>query len=348
MNLFQTIRLTCHRLNAACLADRYIDERYDHPPYFLPRNDPAKRAHVRIWSDFVTEKMQKNLGCIRLHRGRNAVRMWFACATCWMSFFMEAQWGWNQYDILWFRCWLCCCIPFHDCVESKKSWFHNDKFPYLSRTRRNFYMLLMDQDPAAQTKAKEAFFQEQVSWFVSPTFYAGFSCCPKCSGKVSGESLRSTLNPIGFRLDHFAALVYCELLPRSAEPFPRPWARSDCFNWLRWKQRIWRCVARSDTSRTNIILICTKSCQSHAFFSPFLEHVACSNDIFKHGHLSLQDGPYFLGKEISMVDIALFPFWQRFLWVGSYYRGHQDIEDDLSTWTLERGDALCLWTFMNV
>lgn len=53
-------------MNAACVADRYIDERYDHPPYFLPRNDPAKRAHVRIWSDFVTEKMQKNLGCIWL------------------------------------------------------------------------------------------------------------------------------------------------------------------------------------------------------------------------------------------------------------------------------------------
>lgn len=36
-----------------------------------------------------------------------------------------------------------------------------------------------------------------------------------------------------------------------------------------------------------------------------------------------QDGPYFLGKEISMVDIALFPFWQRFLWVGGHYRGHR-------------------------
>lgn len=105
---------------------QYIDERYDHPPYFLPRNDPAKRAHVRIWSDFVTEKMQKN-----------------------------------------------------------------------------FYMLLMDQDPVAQTKAKEAFFQE----------------CRTFSKAMS------------------------------------------------------------------------------------------------------KDGPYFLGKEISMVDIALFPFWQRFLWVGSYYRG---------------------------
>lgn len=41
---------------------RYIDERFDHPPYFLPRNDPVKRAHVRIWSDFVTEKMQKTPG----------------------------------------------------------------------------------------------------------------------------------------------------------------------------------------------------------------------------------------------------------------------------------------------
>ncbi|CAK9008559.1 Glutathione S-transferase L3 (AtGSTL3) (GST class-lambda member 3) [Durusdinium trenchii] len=105
---------------------QYIDERFDHPPYFLPRNDPVKRAHVRIWSDFVTEKMQ-----------------------------------------------------------------------------RNFYVHLMDQDPAAQAKAKDVFFQE------------------------------------------------CRTFARAMS----------------------------------------------------------------------KDGPYFLGKEISMVDIALFPFWQRFLWVGRHYRG---------------------------
>ena len=42
--------------------------------------------------------------------------------------------------------------------------------------------------------------------------------------------------------------------------------------------------------------------------------------------LVAEDGPYFLGKEISMVDIALFPFWQRFLWVGHHYRGLSHLE----------------------
>jgi len=31
-------------------------------------------------------------------------------------------------------------------------------------------------------------------------------------------------------------------------------------------------------------------------------------------------GPFFLGEQFSMVDIALAPFFQRFLWVGSKYR----------------------------
>lgn len=30
---------------------------------------------------------------------------------------------------------------------------------------------------------------------------------------------------------------------------------------------------------------------------------------------------FFLGSQFSLVDIALAPFWQRMLWVGSYYRG---------------------------
>ena len=46
---------------------------------------------------------------------------------------------------------------------------------------RNFYMLLVDQDPVAQTKAKEAFFQEQPALFLQP-FIQGFlttlqPCC---------------------------------------------------------------------------------------------------------------------------------------------------------------------------
>mmetsp|Transcript_13066 Transcript_13066/g.24693 ORF Transcript_13066/g.24693 Transcript_13066/m.24693 type:complete len:340 (+) Transcript_13066:37-1056(+) len=111
---------------------QYVDERFDYAPHFLPRNDPLKRAQVRIWSDFVTERMQKN-----------------------------------------------------------------------------FYMLLMDQDTDKQIKAKDAFFTE------CRTFAQAMS----------------------------------------------------------------------------------------------------------------RDGPYFLGKEISMVDIALFPFWQRFLWVGGHYRGLEMPDD---------------------
>jgi len=34
-----------------------------------------------------------------------------------------------------------------------------------------------------------------------------------------------------------------------------------------------------------------------------------------------QCGPYFLGKNFTMVDIAFAPFWQRILWVGGHYRG---------------------------
>lgn len=41
-----------------------------------------------------------------------------------------------------------------------------------------------------------------------------------------------------------------------------------------------------------------------------------------------EDGPYFLGKELSLVDVALFPFWQRFLWVGKHYRDLEMPQDD--------------------
>lgn len=39
-------------------------------------------------------------------------------------------------------------------------------------------------------------------------------------------------------------------------------------------------------------------------------------------------GPYFLGNDLSAVDIALAPFWQRFLWVGGHYRGLTFPEND--------------------
>lgn len=32
-------------------------------------------------------------------------------------------------------------------------------------------------------------------------------------------------------------------------------------------------------------------------------------------------GPYFLGSAFSLVDVALAPFWQRFVIVGGHYRG---------------------------
>lgn len=34
-----------------------------------------------------------------------------------------------------------------------------------------------------------------------------------------------------------------------------------------------------------------------------------------------QNGAFFLGETFSLVDIALAPFWQRFLIVGGHYRG---------------------------
>mmetsp|Transcript_34989 Transcript_34989/g.56690 ORF Transcript_34989/g.56690 Transcript_34989/m.56690 type:complete len:328 (-) Transcript_34989:193-1176(-) len=39
-------------------------------------------------------------------------------------------------------------------------------------------------------------------------------------------------------------------------------------------------------------------------------------------------GPYFLGDEFTMVDIAFAPFWQRFLWVGGAYRNLKFPKDD--------------------
>lgn len=33
------------------------------------------------------------------------------------------------------------------------------------------------------------------------------------------------------------------------------------------------------------------------------------------------EGPYFLGQQFSLVDVAFAPFWQRMLWVGGHYIG---------------------------
>jgi glutathione S-transferase len=38
-------------------------------------------------------------------------------------------------------------------------------------------------------------------------------------------------------------------------------------------------------------------------------------------------GPYFLGAQFSLVDVALAPFWQRFELVGGHYRGLQFPDD---------------------
>lgn len=38
-------------------------------------------------------------------------------------------------------------------------------------------------------------------------------------------------------------------------------------------------------------------------------------------------GPYFLGSSFSLVDVALAPFWQRFIIVGGHYRGLTFPED---------------------
>jgi len=49
------------------------------------------------------------------------------------------------------------------------------------------------------------------------------------------------------------------------------------------------------------------------------------------------DGPFFLGKQFSLVDVALAPFWQRMIWVGGHYFNLQFPSDDkafdrLDTW----------------
>lgn len=41
-----------------------------------------------------------------------------------------------------------------------------------------------------------------------------------------------------------------------------------------------------------------------------------------------QNGPFFLGETFSLVDVALAPFWQRFLVVGGHYRGLQFPDKD--------------------
>mmetsp|Transcript_31845 Transcript_31845/g.77605 ORF Transcript_31845/g.77605 Transcript_31845/m.77605 type:complete len:322 (-) Transcript_31845:6-971(-) len=47
-------------------------------------------------------------------------------------------------------------------------------------------------------------------------------------------------------------------------------------------------------------------------------------------------GPFFMGKDFTMVDIAFAPFWQRILWVGGHYRGLKFPEEEsfsrLNTW----------------
>jgi glutathione S-transferase len=42
----------------------------------------------------------------------------------------------------------------------------------------------------------------------------------------------------------------------------------------------------------------------------------------------LSNGPFFCGAKFSLVDIAFAPFWQRFIWIGSHYRGLEFPKDD--------------------
>jgi len=57
---------------------------------------------------------------------------------------------------------------------------------------------------------------------------------------------------------------------------------------------------------------------------------------FSNAMAPLSEGPYFFGSQFTLVDIALAPFWQRFLWVGSHYRGlrvdAEDSTDRLKAW----------------
>lgn len=39
-------------------------------------------------------------------------------------------------------------------------------------------------------------------------------------------------------------------------------------------------------------------------------------------------GPFFLGNHFSLVDIALAPFWLRFIWVGGHYFGLEFPKDE--------------------
>ena len=44
--------------------------------------------------------------------------------------------------------------------------------------------------------------------------------------------------------------------------------------------------------------------------------------------MTKDDGPYFLGRHFSLVDVALAPFWQRMIWVGGHYMDLQFPPDE--------------------
>ena len=58
---------------------------------------------------------------------------------------------------------------------------------------------------------------------------------------------------------------------------------------------------------------------------------------FSDAMAPLSKGPYFFGSQFTLVDIALAPFWQRFLWVGKHYRDlnvddGEDATDRVKAW----------------
>ena len=58
--------------------------------------------------------------------------------------------------------------------------------------------------------------------------------------------------------------------------------------------------------------------------------------VFAKAMAPVEKGPYFHGSSFTMVDIAFAPFWQRFVWVGGYYRDLEFPKNDEAFDRLDR------------